>query len=322
VEAKNAIEKDLSSNRHKIQSVQFINTLEVDISSFTSIKKAASVFFEQKEPRRRLDSLILNAGIMAQPFTLTEDGLELTMGTNHFGHFLLTMLLVPALKDSSQGNKDEGTSQRLPATVSVHSSAAQFEAPHLVDSTGSSEGLSPYYLERLSDTVAGRDRAASNATWYDAFDAYRQSKLANVLFAQELAEQLKQDNILVNSHAPGAVRTNLLSHILGKIESDGPVFGGGGVLEEFLGKWGRYLLLKYILPLHQIIWSPEDACLTQVYTAVSSDLRVRRVTGQYFQSVARRTDPDLHAQNKTLQRMLWKKSEELTGSTLSVDAET
>ena len=54
---------------------------------------------------------------------------------------------------------------------------------------------------------------------------------------------------------------------------------------------------------------PEDASLTQVYTAVSLTLKERRTTGKYFQSVARMMQPDPHCQNRTLQAMLWEQSE-------------
>ena len=49
----------------------------------------------------KIDILVNNAGVMACPKTLTEDGLEMQIGTNHFGHFLLTELLTPLVKKSA-----------------------------------------------------------------------------------------------------------------------------------------------------------------------------------------------------------------------------
>ena len=50
----------------------------------------------------KIDILVNNAGVMACPKTLTEDGLEMQIGTNHFGHFLLTEMLLPLVKKSAE----------------------------------------------------------------------------------------------------------------------------------------------------------------------------------------------------------------------------
>ncbi len=69
--------------------------LEMDLSSLESVKSfAKSVLSKYK----RLDVLINNAGIMACPFDKTKNGFEIQMGTNHFGHFALTGLLMPLLE--------------------------------------------------------------------------------------------------------------------------------------------------------------------------------------------------------------------------------
>lgn len=67
----------------------------LDLSSFASIKKFAKTFMDEEE---QLHILINNAGVMACPKMLTQDGFELQIGTNHLGHFLLTNLLLDHLK--------------------------------------------------------------------------------------------------------------------------------------------------------------------------------------------------------------------------------
>lgn len=51
----------------------------------------------------KIDILINNAGVMTCPLTRTEDGFEMQIGTNHFGHFLLTNLVMPLVKKAAPG---------------------------------------------------------------------------------------------------------------------------------------------------------------------------------------------------------------------------
>ncbi|KAH7016672.1 hypothetical protein EDB80DRAFT_888023 [Ilyonectria destructans] len=89
--AKNAIEEV----RSKISNAPPISFIQLDLGSFASIKAAAASFTASSD---RLDILINNAGIMATPERLTEDGYEIQLGTNHLGPALLTKLLLPTLK--------------------------------------------------------------------------------------------------------------------------------------------------------------------------------------------------------------------------------
>ncbi|VDK46622.1 unnamed protein product [Dibothriocephalus latus] len=75
---------------------------EVDMASFASIKAFAQRILANET---RIDFLINNAGIMACPYGETADGLEMQIGTNHFGHFLLTELLMPAIKKAAPGSR-------------------------------------------------------------------------------------------------------------------------------------------------------------------------------------------------------------------------
>ncbi|MCV7411520.1 oxidoreductase [Mycobacterium florentinum] len=119
----------------------------------------------------KADLLINNAGIMAAPFALTADGFESQMGTNHFGHFALTNLLLPKLTDR----------------VVTLSSMAHW--PGRID------------FEDLN----WKNRR------YSAWLAYSQSKLANLLFTSELQRRLKLAGSSLRAVAahPGYSHTNL-----------------------------------------------------------------------------------------------------------------
>ncbi|CAB4301883.1 unnamed protein product [Prunus armeniaca] len=162
-----------------------IDAIELDLSSLSSVRKFASEF---KSSGRPLNILINNAGIMATPFMLSKDNIELQFATNHVGHFLLTNLLLDTMKKTARKSSKEGR------IVNVSSEAHRY--PYR-------EGIR---FDKLTTHQGG---------WkYSSFAAYGQSKLANILHANELAKRLKEDgaDITANSLHPGAIVTNLFRH--------------------------------------------------------------------------------------------------------------
>jgi NAD(P)-dependent dehydrogenase (short-subunit alcohol dehydrogenase family) len=121
-----------------------------------------------------IDLLINNAGVMVPPLTRTADGFELQFGTNHLGHFALTDLLL------------EHVSGRV---VTVSSTAHRFGCIDFEDLN----------WERKP---------------YNAWRAYGQSKLANLLFTAELQRRLTAagSDVLATAAHPGYAATNLQSH--------------------------------------------------------------------------------------------------------------
>lgn len=130
-----------------------------------------------KKRETNLHILINNAGVMAiNDRQTTKDGLEMQIGTNHFGHFLLTNLLLDTIKKSA------------PARIIN------------VSSIGHKWG------------GINRDDLQSEKS-YSKWPAYFKSKLANVLFTRELAKRLEGTNVTANSLHPGAVQTELARHL-------------------------------------------------------------------------------------------------------------
>lgn len=154
-----------------------IELLKMDLGSFSSVKEAAKRVLVESQ---RLDILMLNAGIMAVPPGLTEDGYEIQFGTNHMGHALLTKLLLPLL---------ETTAKTPNADVRVVSMSSH---GHTFVSKGGFRFDTP---KTTAETLGGYGR-------------YEQSKLANVLWARHLAKVYPQ--FTVAAIHPGVVRTQLM----------------------------------------------------------------------------------------------------------------
>jgi NAD(P)-dependent dehydrogenase (short-subunit alcohol dehydrogenase family) len=144
----------------------------LDLSSLDSVRSFAATY---RQGHDGLDLLINNAGVMASPRRHTADGFELHLGTNHLGHFALTNLLLPLM----EGRRD--------ARVVTLSSNAHKTV----------RGIS-------FDNLNGDRR-------YFRWNAYGQSKLANLLFALELDRRLRAKGSTVKSLAahPGYAATNL-----------------------------------------------------------------------------------------------------------------
>lgn len=151
-----------------------ISFLQCDLASFSSIRDCAQEFVRRE---KRLDILILNAGVMALPPGVTEEGYELQFGTNHMGHALLTKLLMPTMLQTTSITKS--------ARIVVLSSIAHW---------GCFRGIAYHTLK----TDMGK-------TW--TLFRYCQSKLANVLFARALANRYGEQGVTAVSVHPGLVET-------------------------------------------------------------------------------------------------------------------
>ncbi|XP_022887090.1 short-chain dehydrogenase TIC 32, chloroplastic-like [Olea europaea var. sylvestris] len=159
-----------------------IDAMELDLSSIASVRKFASEFNSLGLP---LNVLVNNAGVMATPFMLSKDSIELQFATNHVGHFLLTNLLLETIKKTARKSSQEGR------IVNISSRRHKFSYP---------EGI--------------RFSKINDQTGYNSLSAYGQSKLANVLHANELARRLQEEKVEItaNSLHPGAIATNLFRH--------------------------------------------------------------------------------------------------------------
>ena len=147
-----------------------VSLLKLDLSSLESVRAAAAEFSSGHDA---LHILINNAGIMATPQSYTLEDFESQFGTNHLGHFLLTNLLLPALRNA-----------RGARVVALSSTAHLRSDIHW-------------------DDINFRSRD------YDKWEAYGQSKTANALFAVGLTQKYSSEGIFANAVHPGGIMTGL-----------------------------------------------------------------------------------------------------------------
>jgi NAD(P)-dependent dehydrogenase (short-subunit alcohol dehydrogenase family) len=153
-----------------------ITVKALDLNSLQSVKAFTDEF---NKTESRLDFIVCNAGIMALPSCeYTEAGFERQLGVNHFGHFYLVRLLLPKMLAT-----DDTAGRIVVLSSSAHSMGK----------------------------IDVNDLHYKNGRSYRAWQAYGQSKLANLLYAKELADRLAESspNVTAVSVHPGVIQTNL-----------------------------------------------------------------------------------------------------------------
>jgi retinol dehydrogenase-12 len=218
-------------------------------------------------------------------FETSVDGFESHIGVNHIGHFYLTQLLVPVLQRSA------------PARVVAVSS--------LVERASFPEGLR---FETWKPTITAA--TTSSNTSYTALEvpmdyedgvAYAQSKLANLLFARELAARLEGTGVTTYSCHPGVIKSELTRYMAAAMEDE--LKDAGWLQRKIQMALGGFFELAMM--------EVADGALTQLHlaTANASDL----VNGGNYHPIGRYMGDHTHPQasNETLQKLLWTESERL-----------
>jgi NAD(P)-dependent dehydrogenase (short-subunit alcohol dehydrogenase family) len=229
----------------------------LDLASLDSVRAFAERF---RTSHDGLDLLLNNAGVMAPPRQETKDGFELQFGTNHLGHFALTNLLLPLM----EGRDD--------ARVVTLSSNAHKTV----------RGIA-------FDNLNGDRR-------YFRWNAYGQSKLANLMFALELDRRLRASGSTVKSLAahPGYAATNLQS-------------AAAPLVDRLVMKLGNAVIAQ----------SDEMGALPVLFAATQPGLQSGTYVGPDGFGEHRGSpsivSPNGHARDEAAAERLWGVSEELTG---------
>jgi len=237
-----------------------LEVLELDLARLRSIRA-----FAEELARRlpALDLLVNNAGVMALPRRETADGFELQLGTNHLGHFALTGLLLPTLLAAP-------AARVVTVSSAVHRGGRiDFSDPH------------------------GRRR-------YHKWRAYAQSKLANLLFAFELARRAERAGLALRSLAahPGYAATNL--------QGVGARMEGSRLTERLMALGNRLVAqgaAEGAWPTLRAATDPEAANGDFFGPSGLLELRGR----------PRKVEPARRARDEEVARRLWSLSEQATG---------
>ena len=145
----------------------------VDLADLSSIRSYAEEYLQEAAP---IDVLINNAGVMACPFMTTKDGFEMQFGTNHLGHFLLTNLLMPAIRSGQN--------------------------PRIINLSSAGHTHSDVSL----------DDPNFETSEYNAWESYGRSKSANIHFTREIVRRYG-DVIRCFAVHPGVILTELGRHL-------------------------------------------------------------------------------------------------------------
>jgi NAD(P)-dependent dehydrogenase (short-subunit alcohol dehydrogenase family) len=216
-----------------------VSFLSLDLARLASVRAAAAELAARPEP---IHVLINNAGLAGQR-GLTADGFEMTFGTNHLGHFLLTTLLLDKLRASA------------PARVVNVASKAHYQA-------------------RGIDWDAQRRPTRS----FTGLDEYAVSKLANVLFSNELGRRVVADGITSYALHPGVIASEIWKRI------PWPV---------------RQVALAFMS-------SPEEGAATSLHCATSP--AAAKESGLYYDRCRTKTASRL-ARDEALAAELWERSQ-------------
>ncbi|MGI9017908.1 MAG: oxidoreductase [Euzebya sp.] len=239
--------------------------VQLDLADLTSVRTAAEAIVAAHPV---IDILVNNAGIMMSPQATTADGLELQLGTNHFGHFAFTGLLLDSLLAAEEAR-----------VVTVSSGAHHM------------------------GTMDFDDLQQQRGEGYDTIAQYGRSKLANMLFAQELNRRFEDAGVAAKSVAahPGYTATNL--------QATGVRMSGGGLFYK-----AADVGMRLLNPL--VAMKVADGALPQIYAAVA-DVEGGSYWGpQGLREMRGRVGPaniNPKGRDREAARRLWEISQEVTG---------
>ena len=234
-----------------------LEVMKIDLASLESIKDFAEAYIANNE---ELHILCNNAGVMAIPRKDTEDGFEMQLGVNHLGHFALTARLFDLIDET------DGETRIINQSSGLHENG-----------------------EINFDDLMMEEK-------YDKWEAYAQSKLANVLFTYELDRKLEETDTKAVACHPGYAATNL--------QYRGPEEEGSKI---------RYFFMKAANTL--VAQSAEKGSLPMLYSSTSESIEGGEYIGPgglaNMRGYPEEQESSPESYDKDTGEALWNKSEAL-----------
>ncbi|MFT3880764.1 MAG: SDR family oxidoreductase [Gemmatales bacterium] len=249
-----------------------VEYLVADLSSQSNIRRLVREYLSRHS---RLNVLINNAGALFAHRQESVDGIEMTLALNHLSYFLLTTLLLDTLQASAPCRIVNVSSHAHEMVTSFN-----FEDPQM-----SRTGLFGY---NRSEPISAIYTLFAPMV-HPALLQYARSKLANLLFAYELAMRLEGTGVTVNSLHPGFVHSSFMM--------------GNGTLGAFMRLWAILFGI-----------SAEEGAKTSIYLASASE--VEGITGKHFMK-CQPTATSPASNDEIAAKRLWLLSEKLTSSKTS-----
>lgn len=244
--------------------------LRADLSARAGVRQVASAFLARRD---RLDVLVNNVGALFALRSESADGIEMTLAVNHLAPFLLTNLLMEAMRAS-------GSARIVNVSSDAHEMVKGFDFEDPQGRSGRLRGPGSDGRSELKSFLF----AVGAPRRHPGLLRYAQSKLANLLFTYELARRLGGTSVTVNALHPGFVASSFTA--------------GNGSYGWFMRRAASIAAI-----------SPEAGARTVVYLAASPE--VASVSGKYFVK-ERAVESSRASYDEAAQRRLWELSEEMT----------
>lgn len=229
--------------QNEIREASNNDSIELLLGDLSSLSSVRNLVTEFSSKHEALNILVNAAAIYAPFRTLTPEGYELMFATNFLGPFLLTNLLLEHLK--------KGSPSRVIVLSAPSTTKIDFE------------------------NLQGEKH-------FSALGAFGASKMADILFAYELARRLEGTGVKVNVLFPGVMKTDLMHNA------------------PFFAKLITFIIGK----------SPEKGAEAAVYLASSPE--VEGMTGRFFKGKTL-SDSNAYSHDQAVQQRLWAESAKLTG---------
>lgn len=251
-----------------------LHHLQIDLLSLDSVEEAGKTF---RNLEKSLHLLILNAGIMAVPYSKTNDGYEVQLQTSYISHFLLTDRLIDLM--TSNQSDEEARNSSNGTEITMNKFGAKVKDPRIIFLSSIGHWFTPFHFSLNS-------QFNYHPNIFFTLLRYGMAKCAGIQFAKSLAR--RHPSVLSVSVHPGIVlNTNLFSHLT-NLPLIGTIY------------WILFQIFDWFTGV-----SNEEGSYATLKCALSDDLYTSRDNGKYFITYGVESTPSWIASNEKYGNESW-----------------